>query len=157
LRHLATARSMLVMTAGIATIMAGCAASSGPTPGTSEPPSAIPDRLDGTTWVLLSVADAPVPGATPVTLAFSAGTVSGSSGCNTYRGQYAIDGPSLTLGPLITTRKACPEPIMTGETAYLAALEGVDRWAVPQDAAMGTQLTLLGTGPKLVFGPPNAG
>jgi heat shock protein HslJ len=63
--------------------------------------------------------------------------VSGSRGCNTYRGQYAIDGPSLTPGPLITTRKACPEPIMTAETAYVAALEGVDRWAVPQDAAMG--------------------
>jgi len=38
-----------------------------------------------------------------------------------------------------------------------AALEGVTTWAVPQDAPMGTQLTLSGAGPRLVFGKPAGG
>ena len=43
---------------------------------------------------------------------------------------------------------------MAFEQVYVIALEGVATWAVPQDAAMGTQLTLSGTGPRLVFGKP---
>jgi len=52
---------------------------------------------------------------------------------------------------------ACPGTVMAFEQAYLAALEGVTTWAVPQDAPMGTQLTLSGAGPKLVFGKPAGG
>jgi heat shock protein HslJ len=153
-RHLAKAPSVLVMTAGIATIVAACAGSMDPTGSASAPPSPSPDRLDGTSWSLVSVNDEPVAAGTAVTLSFASGMVSGSSGCNSYSGTYSVDGPTLAVGPLITTKMACPEPIMAVETAYLAALEAANRWAVPQDALMGTQLTLLGSGQKLVFGPP---
>ena len=52
------------------------------------------------------------------------GTITGSSGCNTYRGNVETDGRSITLGPLSTTRMFCHEPegIMAQEEAYLAAL-----------------------------------
>lgn len=52
------------------------------------------------------------------------GTVTGSSGCNTYRGSYETDGRSITIGPLISTRMFCdqPEGVMDQEQAYLAAL-----------------------------------
>jgi heat shock protein HslJ len=102
------------------------------------------------------VGDEPVPAGAPITLSFAAGTVSGSAGCNTYRGPYTLDGSSLLVGLLTTTRKACPDPVMAVETMYLTTLTGVARWAVPQDAPIGTQLTLLGSGPKLVFGPAAA-
>ena len=46
---------------------------------------------------------------------------------------------------------------MSAEQACLAALAGVTTWAIPQDAPIGTQLTLTGSGPKLVFGSPPSG
>jgi len=64
---------------------------------------------------------------TELTATFGAdGIVSGSSGCNTYNGSYTLTGETLAIGPLGTTRMACPEPIMTQETQYLAAPPGID-------------------------------
>jgi heat shock protein HslJ len=51
------------------------------------------------------------------------GQVSGSSGCNSYNGPYKLDGTSLTVGPLATTRKACEQDIMDQEMQFLAALQ----------------------------------
>jgi heat shock protein HslJ len=62
---------------------------------------------------------------TELTAEFSPdGNLSGSSGCNTYRGSYETDGKSLTIGPLASTRMFCEEPggIMDQELAYLSAL-----------------------------------
>lgn len=135
------------------------AACSGGSPVSGTPSSSpVTDRLAGTIWKLLSVADQPVPAGLSATLAFDAGQASGSSGCNTFSGQYELTGPdSIRIGPLATTRKACPEPAMTFETTYLAALSAVTTWAVPADTPIGTQLTLSGQGSKLVFGKPAGG
>jgi heat shock protein HslJ len=51
------------------------------------------------------------------------GTLSGTSGCNTYKGTYAVTGNQITIGPLATTRMVCPQEIMDQETLYLAALQ----------------------------------
>jgi heat shock protein HslJ len=51
------------------------------------------------------------------------GQVSGDAGCNTYNGPYKLEGTSLTVGPLATTRKACEPAIMDQETQFLAALQ----------------------------------
>jgi heat shock protein HslJ len=59
---------------------------------------------------------------TTLTATFTADSVSGSSGCNTYNGSYTLDGDALTIGPLATTRMACEPAIMDQETAFLAAL-----------------------------------
>lgn len=61
-------------------------------------------------------------------LAFSAdGTVAGSSGCNRLTGSYEIEGGhSLSFGPLATTRRACPPPLMALESLVLAQLEAVE-------------------------------
>jgi heat shock protein HslJ len=53
----------------------------------------------------------------------SDGAIGGSSGCNTYRGPYTLDGEALTFGALATTRMACPAPILDQERAFLAALQ----------------------------------
>lgn len=72
---------------------------------------------DGKSAVVLPIA------ATELTASFAEdGKVSGASGCNTYAGSYTMDGEKITIGPLATTRMACPEPIMAQEQAFLAAL-----------------------------------
>jgi len=63
-------------------------------------------------------------GAVAVTAAFGAdGRLTGSSGCNEYRGKYTQDGENLTVGTLILmTRKACAPETLDQERAYLSAL-----------------------------------
>lgn len=61
------------------------------------------------------------------------GTVSGSAGCNQYNGSYTLDGDKLSIGPLTTTKMACPEPIMAQEQAFLAALQSAASVAVEAD------------------------
>ncbi len=58
------------------------------------------------------------------------GTLSGSAGCNTYNGTYALTGQAIAIGPLATTRKACEEPVMAQETAFLAALQAVTGYRI---------------------------
>ncbi len=38
------------------------------------------------------------------------GKLSGSAGCNNYNASYQVDGDSLTIGPVASTKMACPEP-----------------------------------------------
>jgi heat shock protein HslJ len=60
---------------------------------------------------------------TTLTATFTADQVNGSSGCNTYNGAYTLDGNTVKIGPLATTRMACAQPVMDQETAFLAALQ----------------------------------
>jgi heat shock protein HslJ len=43
-----------------------------------------------------------------------------------------LDGAGITIGPLATTRKLCPEPagVMDQEAQYLAALQNSEVWAI---------------------------
>lgn len=95
------------------------------------------------TWTLASIAPAALEGrdaGAAATLADLAsrgeaptlvfgpdGSVAGSSGCNRLTGSYAIEGGhSLSFGPLATTRRACPPPLMALESLVLAQLEAVE-------------------------------
>ena len=69
---------------------------------------------------------APLPG-TELTAVFRLNKVAGSAGCNTYQGPYTTNGTAAAIGPLASTRMACPDDVMTQETAFLAALQGVGR------------------------------
>ena len=60
---------------------------------------------------------------TELTAVFTADSVSGSGGCNTYNGPYKLDGTKVTIGPLATTMKACEQAIMDQETQFLTALQ----------------------------------
>lgn len=55
---------------------------------------------------------------------FAPGLVSGSIGCNYYRGSVSQgeSATSLVIGPLTSTGIARPEPIATWERAYLELL-----------------------------------
>ena len=83
-------------------------------------------------WVVDSYATAPnsvvapLPG-TEMTAVFRFTTVGGSAGCNTYQGPYSLIAGAVAIGPLATTRIACPDDVMAQETAFLAAMQGVAR------------------------------
>ena len=99
-----------------------------------------PGGLDATSWKLESYADttaemvAVLPGSV-VTLDFQATQVSGSAGCNNYSGPYQPSGSKIEIGPLVTTRKMCNEPlgIMEQEGFYLAALEAAAEYDLRAD------------------------
>jgi heat shock protein HslJ len=72
---------------------------------------------------------------TTITMTFSNGLVTGSSGCNTFRAPYTSQGNRLSIGPATSTRKTCPaEGVMKQEREFLAALESARVWAM--DGAM---------------------
>lgn len=65
----------------------------------------------------------PVPD-TKLTVTFAEdGSVSGSSGCNTFTGEYKLEGDALTVGPLASTMMACEQPAMDQETQFLTAIQ----------------------------------
>ena len=82
--------------------------------------------LEGTTWELVKLGAAlPLTGTT-LTINFEDGTASGSAGCNSYSGEYQLDGENLTFGMIASTLMACLEPgVMEQESAYLAFLQQV--------------------------------
>jgi heat shock protein HslJ len=66
----------------------------------------------------------PLPG-TKITASFADdGTLTGSSGCNTYRTEFTLGRGSIVIEPPASTQMACesPEGVMDQEAAYLAAL-----------------------------------
>jgi heat shock protein HslJ len=86
-------------------------------------------ELPGTAWDLVDLDGAEPVGQTPPSLAFTEdGSVTGSTGCNTFNAEVTIDGTELTFGPLATTRMACTDDAAAQqEQAYLAALGGGHR------------------------------
>ena len=75
-----------------------------------------------------------------LTADFSAdGTISGSTGCNSFSGDYTLEGNNLHIGPLTATKHPCPTTEASKQEAgYLSALES----AVRVDRT-GPELTLL--------------
>ena len=64
----------------------------------------------------------------------TASRVGGSTGCNHMGGTYQADGSSLRFSQMISTKMACVEDDrMRQETAFLTALNAVDRYAVSGD------------------------
>jgi heat shock protein HslJ len=114
--------------------------------GEDEASPADPSALEGTPWVLASGVDVEgwedvAPSAT-----FAEGMVSGSTGCNRFRGSYSIAGDTLELREVAMTAMACPPPADVVEREYGAALESVRAWRVEED-----ELVLLdGDGAELL-------
>ncbi len=71
--------------------------------------------LEGSEW-------GPENGMDQFVLFMSGGDLAGFAGCNNFFGTYEQDGETLTLGPLITTKKMC-DGVMGSEGAFLAALQ----------------------------------
>ena len=90
--------------------------------------------LAGTEWTLVSLgpagSEADVVAGTTVTAKFGEdGRVGGSTGCNTYGGTYEVRGETISIGRLVSTRRAClDQNANEQERRFLAALEGANRF-----------------------------
>jgi heat shock protein HslJ len=81
----------------------------------------------GVPWVVSSGVDLHGSDAVP-SATFTDDTVGGSTGCNRFTASYTVDGDSMEIGTIATTRMACPPPANAIERAYLAALGRVAAW-----------------------------
>jgi heat shock protein HslJ len=97
------------------------------------------NSLADTQWRLSSFGSsgalASVIQGTTVTLKLGAdGRASGSAGCNSYSGDYRVQGQTITFSRLISTKRACVNPEANQqETRYLAALESAGRFQSRED------------------------
>ena len=56
------------------------------------------------------------------------GKIAGNGSCNRFFGTVEVNGKALKLGPLASSRMACPEAIMNQERKYLEALQSAERF-----------------------------
>ncbi len=96
------------------------------------------DPLAGTNWTLAMLGGRALLSDTVITLRFMAdGSVSGSDGCNSYRGSYTVDGATIRFpSDFAATMMACPEPIMNQASAYTQALKRAASYAADADRLM---------------------
>lgn len=95
---------------------------------TSQPPT--PDApLAATEWTVDGLTDGATVSSLPAEVAGKArftlgadGAASGSLGCNRFGAKATVDGPSVTFGPLTTTRIACEGPAGEVERTLTALL-----------------------------------
>jgi heat shock protein HslJ len=89
--------------------------------------------LDGTGWTLLELNQGqPALADAEVSLGFQDGRITGFGGCNSYTGSFGLGDVNpfvMTTGLVAATKKSCPEPIASQESAYITALERVSQWA----------------------------
>ena len=98
-----------------------------PSPGAS---------LDGTSWALVLLDDTVDFAELSPTIEFGERTLSGFAGCNTFTGAYAADETTIQIGPLATTKMACPGPAGEIEANYLAALADAKGWGIGGDGRL---------------------
>jgi heat shock protein HslJ len=95
---------------------------------------AVPFTLTGSEWLLEDLAGSVVIDDVQATLTFpEAGKIAGNGSCNRFFGPAEISGDTIKLGPLASTRMACPDAVMNQEMKYLAALQAAERleWKDP--------------------------
>jgi heat shock protein HslJ len=80
------------------------------------------------------------------TLMFTADGISGSSGCNSFTGEYKLKNNTLTTDGLASTKMACPGGAMDQERAVLEILQGS-----PEVRQSTNQLIVQGQNGRLVY------
>ena len=95
-------------------------------PASAQPVSA---TLSNGEWLLEDLSGSGVLDNVQATLTFpEPGKVAGHGSCNRFFGPAEIHGDAIKLGPLGSSRMACPEAVMNQETKYLAALQAAERF-----------------------------
>jgi heat shock protein HslJ len=67
---------------------------------------------------------------TQVNALFESGRVSGNAGCNSYGGQYMVDGNNLTISDVASTLMFCGENVSDQESSYLANLQSAKSYNI---------------------------
>jgi heat shock protein HslJ len=76
-----------------------------------------------------------VNGSNPTAVFGSDGSLSGTTGCNTFNGTYQTNGDTITISPLATTRKACPPNLSDQEAGILAGFQTATHYEVTKGRA----------------------
>ena len=85
------------------------------------------EYLTGKVWVLRNIGSLPAVKGFKTTIAFSEDNqISGNAGCNQYFGSYELSEESFNVSGIGSTKKMCPENIMTQEDNFLITLEGAN-------------------------------
>lgn len=85
--------------------------------------------LSNSEWLLEDLNGSSVLDNVQATLTFpETGKVAGNGSCNRFFGPAEMNGDIVKLGPLASSRMACPEAVMNQETKYLEALQAAERF-----------------------------
>src|SRR5882757_1947571 len=93
------------------------------------PTKTAPFSLSGSEWLLEDSGGSGVIDNIQATLTFpEAGKVAGNGLCNRFFGWAQISGDAVRIGPLSSSRMACPEAVMNQEMRYINALQAAERF-----------------------------
>lgn len=93
------------------------------------------DVLDRSLWRVVQLENAALLPDSTLTMRFHSQKVNGSSGCNTFKGTYAVKGEEITITLLERTSDNCMNPaIMEQERAFVALLPQVTRFTLSAES-----------------------
>jgi putative lipoprotein len=131
-------RTRLAGVAAVLVLVTGCSLMRPDSPSTPKV------ELTGSTWVAEDIDGKGVIDNAQSTLVFGTdGRVSGRAACNQYGGEVTLNGASMVVDQVFSTKMACTAPaLMEQETRFLEALQATRSYRMD-----GTKLVLLdGTG-----------
>ena len=75
-------------------------------------------------WRAASIGDEAIPANSGIYIRFEVdGSIEGNAGCNGFFGSLEQRDSGVGVGPLGTTRMACPDPIMSREMSFIDAVQ----------------------------------
>lgn len=84
-------------------------------------------------WQVIALDTSPALPAMPVTITFNDGQISGSTGCNTFEGEYHLTGESITVDQLFVADKVCGTEQGLQEAKLIALLKDMIQFSVKDD------------------------
>jgi heat shock protein HslJ len=93
--------------------------------------------LPGSAWEVTTFAGQTPLADHPITFEFdNEGNIAGDGSCNRFGGTCAIEGNTIKVGPLRSTRRACEPEIMQQEQKFLGLLGAVTSWESDADGTL---------------------
>jgi heat shock protein HslJ len=90
--------------------------------------------LPGSAWQVTTFAGQTPLNDHPITFEFDTeGNIAGDASCNRFGGACTIEGDTMKIGPLRSTRRACEPEVMQQEHKFLALLGAVTTWSMNGD------------------------
>ena len=118
-----TARGFLPLVALALGACANAPEATAPSRAPAAAPAAAPLSLAGTRWIGV-VEGSPDPRSLPRLEFITSERVAGYTGCNMMSGGWRMEGGTVRVGPLVSTKRACVGPESEIERRVVAALAG---------------------------------